>query len=77
MREVKQKEIRAIAMHGHAVDITHMKHAEVMNIYKNEHGFSTILFSHGVYGCNGKVLQGNETGNWYACTDRTCNVFWG
>lgn len=68
--KVTQKFIRSYVHDGIAEDISHKSFDEIEAIRKAEHGFDTIHYSVGVYGANGCVLRGYETGNFYAVTSR-------
>lgn len=44
-------------------------------IIKKEGFLSQVGYSSGVYGCNGMLLRGHETGVYYAVTSRTLAIF--
>ena len=61
------KEIKNIA----AEDITYATLEQIRELEQLEE----IGHSMGVYGCNGKLLQGKETGKLYKITKRTSTLF--
>lgn len=68
MRKYKLKEIRDYIRSGMAEDIT--TRAEEITEPVEKIGYST-----GVYGLNGGLLQGMNTGKYYAVTARSSNLF--
>lgn len=70
MTKYTQKQLREMVKKGVAVDVTNaMSRAAVPEDYKE------IGYSLGVYGCNGMLLQGCESGKLYAVTGRTTAVY--
>lgn len=67
MRKTTLKEIRNAVRLGLAVDITSA--AEVPTNYEK------IAYSVGVYGLNGCLIQDRTTGEMYAVTARSTNLF--
>ena len=64
MRKYKQKEIRNLVADGIAEDIT-TKYEDI------KESVDKVGYSIGVYGLNGGVLKGCETGKLYAITCRS------
>lgn len=67
MRKYTRKEILAIVRAGYAEDIT-----TTGNISEP---YTIIGTSHGIYGVNGAVIQGDNSGTLYAITARTSSLF--
>ena len=70
-----QKELRALVKNGQAVDITRAGIKEHDALREKEGYFSTIAHAAGVYGCNGLLLKGSNTGTLYAITARTTAIY--
>jgi len=59
-----------------AIDITYSKEAEIYAIKKTEGWLTEIAYSMGVYGVNGCVWQGHNTGKLYKMTARTSTFYY-
>lgn len=70
MEKYTQKQLRALVRDGIAIDVTH---AEDRNAIP-EH-YRQIGYANGVYGLNGMLFQGINTGSLYAVTSRTSAIF--
>lgn len=70
MRKYTQREIKALVREGYAIDITKSGAENAIREPVEKIGYSV-----GVYGINGGVLQGRETGNLYAITARASSLF--
>lgn len=68
------KEIRRLIATGAAEDITTA--TNIRDIDEAEHGFTSVLYSVGTYGCTGAVVKGNTTGKLYAVKARSSNLFY-
>lgn len=64
------KQIKEIAIIGRATDITSAPKAFV------KEPLNLIGISHGVYGCNGKLFQGEQTKELYVIIGRCSNIFY-
>ena len=73
--KVTKKTIREFVKNGEATDITSISFADASKLRADEGWLDTEFYSMGVYGCNGCVLKGHNTGNRYAITDRTQALF--
>ena len=73
--KVTRKTIREFVNNGEAIDITNISFADANKLRDDEGWLDTEFYSMGVYGCNGCVLKGHNTGNRYAITDRTQALF--
>ena len=73
--KVTRKVIRDYVKSGEAIDITNISLDDAKKLTADEGWLDTEFYSMGVYGCNGCVLRGHNTGNRYAITDRTQALF--
>ena len=73
--KVTKKTIREFVNNGEATDITNISFADANKLRDDEGWLDTEFYSMGVYGCNGCVLKGHNTGNRYAITGRTNSLF--
>lgn len=69
MDRYTQKQLRALVASGAAIDITNSAAREIFEPYRQ------IGYSAGVYGCNGMLFRGLESGRLYAITSRTTAIF--
>lgn len=75
MRKYTQRELKALVKEGRAVNITNHGTAEYKTLKDREKDFEKLGYSSGMYGINGGLLQGQETGTLYAITARSTAVF--
>lgn len=75
MRKSTQRELKALVRTGAAVDITNHGTAEYKALREKEKDLDKLGYSSGMYGINGGLLQGQETGTLYAITARSTAVF--
>lgn len=75
MRKYTQRELKALVRTGAAVDITSHGTAEHKTLIEKEKDLDKLGYSSGLYGINGGLLQGQETGTLYAITARSTAVF--
>lgn len=73
--KVTKKTIREFVKNGEATDITNISFKDAEKLRDDEGWLDTEFYSMGVYGCNGCVLRGHNTGKKYAITDRTQALF--
>ena len=73
--KVTKKTIREFVKNSEATDITNISFADACKLRADEGWLDTEFYSMGVYGCNGCVLKGHNTGNRYAITGRTNSLF--
>ena len=74
--KVTRKVIREFVKNGEAKDITHISFDDAKKLTADEGGLDTEFYSMGVYGCNGCVLRGHNTGKRYAITNRAQSLFY-
>ena len=64
------KQLKSLVNSGAAIDVTHAKEkSEIPEIY------TQIGYASGLYGCNGMLLKGCDTGKLYAVTSRTTAIY--
>lgn len=69
MEKYTQKQLRSLVTSGAAKDVTHAHDYKAI-----PESYRQIGYAHGVYGCNGMLLQG-ESGQLYAVTSRTGAIY--
>lgn len=69
MQKYTQKQLRNLVASGVAVDLTNSGSNQIPEAYKQ------IGFAAGVYGCNGLLFRGLDSGRLYAITARTTAIF--
>ena len=74
--KVARKTIREYAASGDAIDITNISFDDAKKLTADEGWLDTELYSMGVYGCNGCLFRGHNTGNRYAITNRAQSLFY-
>ena len=70
MEKYTQKQLRALVSDGIAIDVTHAMDRNAIPEYYRQIGYAK-----GVYGLNGMLFQGLNTGRLYAVTSRTSAIF--
>ena len=72
MEKTTQRELKRLVKYGHAIELTNAKDRKEL-----PEGFSRLAYSAGIYGINGLLLKGDDTGKLYAITARTtaCWIF--
>ena len=75
MMQTKQRAIKELVAHGHAIDITNHDGYMQEQLETLEGKLDCIAYSHGVYGVNGLLLKGQNTGSLYAITTRSSAIF--
>lgn len=74
--KVTRKTIREFVKNGEATDITNISFDDAKKLTADEGWLDTEFYSMGVYGCNGCVLRGHNTGNRYAITSSAQSLFY-
>ena len=74
--KVARKVIREYVKYGDAKDITNISLDDSKKLISDEGWLDTELYSMGVYGCNGILFRGHNTGNRYAITNRAQSLFY-
>lgn len=75
MKKYKQREIKGFVAMGHAIDITNHDGYMQEQLETLEGKLDCIGYSHGVYGVNGLLLRGRNSGKLYAITTRSSSIF--
>ena len=75
MRKYTQRELKTLVRTGAAVDITNHGTAEYEALINKEKDLEKLGYSSGIYGINGGLIQGKETGTLYAITARSTAAF--
>lgn len=70
MEKYTQKQLRALVKSGAAIDVTNAHDSKAIT-----EPYKQIGYTAGLYGCNGMLLQGMNTGKLYAVTARTSAVY--
>lgn len=70
MTKYTQKQLKELVKSNAAIDVTDASGPGAI-----PEDYRQIGYSWGVYGCNGMLLQGVETGTLYAVTDRTTAIY--
>ena len=60
---------------GIAVDITNGNNEKRNELEKVEGWLEDVGYASGIYGCNGRLLKGHNSGKLYAITARTSAIF--
>lgn len=74
--KVTRKVIREYVASGDAIDITNISLDNAKKLTADEGWLDTEMYSMGVYGCNGCLFRGHNTGNRYAITNRAQSLFY-
>lgn len=75
MTKYAQKTIRNLVKNGAAIDITNHDGYMQEQLEALEGDLDCIGYSHGVYGVNGLLLKGRNSGTLYAITTRSSAIF--
>lgn len=70
MAKYTQKQLKELVKSGAAIDVTYANGREAI-----PENYRQIGYAQGVYGCNGMLLQGCESGTLYAVTSRTTAIY--
>ena len=70
MEKYTKKQLVNLVRTGAAIDVTYAKKQSDIP----EH-YTQIGYASGIYGCNGMLLKGCETGKLYAVTSRTTAIY--
>lgn len=69
MKKYTQKQLRSLVASGAAKDVTNANDRNAI-----PESYKQIGYAHGIYGCNGMLLQG-DSGQLYAVTSRTSAIY--
>ena len=70
MEKYTIKQLKSLVNSGSAIDVTYAKE-------KNDipESYTQVGYASGLYGCNGMLLKGCDTGKLYAVTSRTTAIY--
>ena len=75
MIKFTQKQLREMVTNGIAEDISRGTNETRNEIESAEGWLSQVGYASGVYGCNGMLFKGRNTGKLYAITSRTQAIY--
>ena len=76
MMKFTLKDLKSLLNHAGVVDLTHATEEDRRRVMSDELGWlDQIGYAAGVYGCNGKLFRGHETGLLYVIAGRTTALF--
>lgn len=75
MEKYTQRQLKNLVAMGAAEDITNGSNETRRELEQKEGFYTQIGYSAGVYGLNGMLLKGHNTGKLYAITARTSAIF--
>lgn len=75
MTKYTQKQLREMVRYGIAEDVSNADNAMREQLEAKEGYLSQIGYASGIYGCNGMLLKGYNTGTLYAITSRTQAIY--
>lgn len=75
MTRFTQKQLKEMIKNGIAEDISRGTDETRSEIEVIEGWLSQVGYASGVYGCNGMLLKGHNTGKLYAITSRTSAIY--
>ena len=75
MKKFTQKKLREMVANGVAEDITNGDNDTRKAIENVEGYYIQVGYANGIYGCNGMLLKGKNTGKLYAITSRTTAIY--
>ena len=75
MKKYGQREIKALVKSGAAIDISNHDNSDRKALEVREGWLDKVGYSSGVYGLNGGLFKGHNSGTLYAITARTTALF--
>lgn len=75
MTKYGQRELKALVRSGAAVDISNHDNTAHHELEAREGYLDKVGYSSGVYGLNGGLLKGHNSGTLYAITARTTALY--
>lgn len=75
MKKYTQREIKALVKSSAAIDISDHDNNARRELETREIRLEKVGYSSGVYGLNGGLLKGHNSGTLYAITSRTSALF--
>lgn len=75
MTKYTQKQLKEMVANGIAIDIRNYNIEEARELEKVEGWLSQVGYASSIYGCNGQLWQGHNTGKLYAIPARTQAIY--
>lgn len=75
MTKYTQKQLRQLVVTGKAIDITYADNKKRDEIIAQEGYYTQVGYAAGIYGYNGCLFKGNNTGRLYAITSRSTAIY--
>ena len=75
MTKYTQKQLREMVKDGIAENVSNYNMAMAKELKNKEGWLEQVGYASGVYGCNGQLLKGHNTGKLYAITSRTQAIY--
>jgi len=75
MRKYTQRELRNLVATGAAIDITYADNDKRVEIETTEEYLTQVGYASGIYGCNGMLFEGYNSGDLYAITTRSQAIY--
>ena len=75
MRKYTLRQLKNLVLNGLAVDLTKGTNDIYKEIIAKESYLSQVGYASGIYGLNGKLLKGDNTGTLYAITARSSALY--
>ena len=75
MKKYTLKQLKSLVNNSLAVDLTKGNNDTYKKIIKKESYLSQVGYASGIYGLNGKLLKGDNTGTLYAITARSSALY--
>ena len=75
MTKYTQRQLREMVARGMAENITNATNETRNDIEQKEGYYTQVGYSSGIYGCNGMLFKGKNTGTLYAITSRSQAIY--
>lgn len=75
MKKYTLKQLKSLVNNGLAIDLTKGNNDTYKKIIKKESYLSQVGYASSIYGLNGKLLKGDNTGTLYAITARSSALY--
>lgn len=75
MTKYTQKQLREMVACGIAENVSNYGCEEARKLEKAEGWLEQVGYASGIYGCNGQLYKGHNTGKLYAITSRTQAIY--
>ena len=75
IKKYTQKQLREMVANGIAIDVSKGNHDTRTEILSKETYLEQVGYASGLYGCSGKLLKGNKTGQLYAVIGHVSAIY--